>query len=137
MTIASGKQAGDVLAYAGAGGIMGTYAFETGALTMTGSAPVATWETALRAVTYSSTSEDPTGTQAPSDRVVSFVISDGDASSVAVTRIVTTSPSNDVPVLAGVEAGALAYTENDAATCLLYTSPSPRDQRGARMPSSA
>ena len=26
---------------------------------------------------------------------------------------------------------------NGGATCLLYTSPSPRDQRGARMPSSA
>ena len=25
----------------------------------------------------------------------------------------------------------------DAETCLLYTSPSPRDQRGSRMPSSA
>ena len=25
----------------------------------------------------------------------------------------------------------------DAGTCLLYTSPSPRDQRGSRMPSSA
>ena len=28
------------------------------------------------------------------------------------------------------------YDEN-ATTCLLYTSPSPRDQRGSRMPSSA
>ena len=26
---------------------------------------------------------------------------------------------------------------NDIETCLLYTSPSPRDQRGSRMPSSA
>ena len=28
-------------------------------------------------------------------------------------------------------------TENAGYTCLLYTSPSPRDQRGSRMPSSA
>ena len=27
--------------------------------------------------------------------------------------------------------------ENNGKTCLLYTSPSPRDQRGSRMPSSA
>ena len=27
--------------------------------------------------------------------------------------------------------------EGDSVTCLLYTSPSPRDQRGSRMPSSA
>ena len=32
---------------------------------------------------------------------------------------------------------ALGYDVNDRSTCLLYTSPSPRDQRGSRMPSSA
>ena len=33
---------------------------------------------------------------------------------------------------------ATAYTRTDLnGTCLLYTSPSPRDQRGSRMPSSA
>ena len=30
-----------------------------------------------------------------------------------------------------------AYEEVEAYPCLLYTSPSPRDQRGSRMPSSA
>ena len=35
-------------------------------------------------------------------------------------------------------AGMLAYVQtDDCDTCLLYTSPSPRDQRGSRMPSSA
>ena len=29
------------------------------------------------------------------------------------------------------------FTDVDISTCLLYTSPSPRDQRGSRMPSSA
>ena len=33
--------------------------------------------------------------------------------------------------------GDLASRRNAAKTCLLYTSPSPRDQRGSRMPSSA
>ena len=32
---------------------------------------------------------------------------------------------------------AMGVKMNDGRTCLLYTSPSPRDQRGARMPSSA
>ena len=31
----------------------------------------------------------------------------------------------------------IAFCSVDLSTCLLYTSPSPRDQRGARMPSSA
>ena len=29
------------------------------------------------------------------------------------------------------------FKDHDVKTCLLYTSPSPRDQRGSRMPSSA
>ena len=32
---------------------------------------------------------------------------------------------------------SLTKLETDTASCLLYTSPSPRDQRGSRMPSSA
>ena len=32
---------------------------------------------------------------------------------------------------------ALEWAAYDVKTCLLYTSPSPRDQRGSRMPSSA
>ena len=36
-----------------------------------------------------------------------------------------------------VEAFALNWGDNDLMHCLLYTSPSPRDQRGSRMPSSA
>ena len=43
-------------------------------------------------------------------------------------KIVWRIPDGDVP-----------FKKNDApeGTCLLYTSPSPRDQRGSRMPSSA
>ena len=33
--------------------------------------------------------------------------------------------------------GQTPYTRGIYSTCLLYTSPSPRDQRGSRMPSSA
>ena len=35
------------------------------------------------------------------------------------------------------EEGLLYKSKRDAVVCLLYTSPSPRDQRGSRMPSSA
>ena len=38
---------------------------------------------------------------------------------------------------APAEANGSASAYYDPATCLLYTSPSPRDQRGSRMPSSA
>ena len=36
-----------------------------------------------------------------------------------------------------LEAVSGPYLEANLKTCLLYTSPSPRDQRGSRMPSSA
>ena len=36
-----------------------------------------------------------------------------------------------------VEVGDVLYSYEQYMDCLLYTSPSPRDQRGSRMPSSA
>ena len=35
------------------------------------------------------------------------------------------------------EGGAFGFAALEPGSCLLYTSPSPRDQRGSRMPSSA
>ena len=42
-------------------------------------------------------------------------------------------------VVFDVTTGNITYNDEngDPTTCLLYTSPSPRDQRGSRMPSSA
>ena len=40
-------------------------------------------------------------------------------------------------VIAVVLPGTLALSTDQAATCLLYTSPSPRDRQKSRMPSSA
>ena len=112
-----------MLSYGESGTGITAAAFDTasGVLSLSGEATQDAWQTALRLVTYSSTSEDPTGTQASADRVVSFVISDGDASSAAVTRTVTVAPVNDIAVLSGVESAALAYTENDAATVVSST----------------
>ena len=45
------------------------------------------------------------------------------------------SKSQQDSLLGAVESGAVTLI--GATTCLLYTSPSPRDQRGSRMPSSA
>jgi len=68
----------------------------------------------LRTTMFISISHDPTGTQASANRTVSFTISDGNVSSLSVTRTVTVRPVNDAPVLAGVEAAALQYVENHA-----------------------
>ena len=47
--------------------------------------------------------------------------------------------NSDLRLLWDMSIGMIDYGKNEAAyeTCLLYTSPSPRDQRGSRMPSSA
>ena len=42
----------------------------------------------------------------------------------------------DIAVHAGTLCAVIYFFKNDL-NCLLYTSPSPRDQRGSRMPSSA
>jgi hypothetical protein len=80
-----------------------------------------TWQDALRAVTYWSSSEDPTGTQSAGDRIVTFMVSDGDASSASVARVVTVTPANDAPGLGGVENWTLAYTENGNAAVVSAT----------------
>ena len=51
-------------------------------------------------------------------------------------------PGDDIPLIKGSALQAMESSATDAndavyASCLLYTSPSPRDQRGSRMPSSA
>ena len=91
------------------------YDASTGVLTLLGTASLSQWQSLLREVTFSSSSEDPTGTQEPSSRTVSFVINDGYVDSNSVVRTVSVVPVNDAPVLAGIEAQPLQYTENDAA----------------------
>ena len=104
VTISSGLREGDVLAYPGElSGVTATYAASSGVMSLTGRVSVSEWQTALRSVTYSSWSEDPTGTQVASDRTVTFVISDGNVSSAAVSRTVVVTPVNDIPVLANIE----------------------------------
>ena len=48
-----------------------------------------------------------------------------------------TAPSSRTAAAARIERAAAKPTASTTTACLLYTSPSPRDQRGSRMPSSA
>ena len=61
---------------------------------------------------------------------------DLDLSGVRVVRTDSLIECQDIDK-AFHEAGAKLVLLADSTTCLLYTSPSPRDQRGSRMPSSA
>ncbi len=102
---------GDTLNFADQNGIAGVYTAGTGVLALSGTATVAQYQAALRSITFSNTSNDPT-----TSRTVSFVATDGTDPSSAVTHAVTIQPVNDAPTLGG--GGTLGYTENDAATAI-------------------
>ena len=73
----------------------------------------------------------------------------GAATALLLSACATLSPLSDViipnfsdedlgnPMAGYTPAGAVGAPVANRGTCLLYTSPSPRDQRGSRMPSSA
>ena len=77
-----------------------------------------------------------------------YKVNDGELDSDVVTVAITVVPGNDAPIASALTlttpedtavAVALSGTDSDgdALTCLLYTSPSPRDATLSRMPSSA
>lgn len=133
ISVTSGFQAAqDTLEFANSGSsamgnIAGTYNAATGVLSLTssgGTATLAQWQAALRAVTYSNSSDDPN----TSGRTISFTVSDGQANSAAVTKTVTVTAVNDAPANitlsastilaastgAGATVGTLSATDPDS-----------------------
>ena len=84
------------------------YTAGTGVLSITGSAPKATYQTILQGIQYSNTSDAPTTT----DRIVSVVASDGTTPSVERFSFITVSAVNDAPV--NMVPGAQATNEDTA-----------------------
>jgi hypothetical protein len=114
VSISAGHAPGeDVLAFVAPAGISGNYNSGTGVLTLTGSASIADYETALRSVTYENSSDDPSA----ATRTVTFQVDDGGASdnlSDPVTRDVTVTVVNDAPVVTTSD-GSTGYVEDDPA----------------------
>jgi hypothetical protein len=109
------KQTGDVLTVSGVlpGTITPTaYDPGTGVLTLTGHATLDEYETALKQIAYSNTSDDPvTG-----DRLIEVVVNDGANDSNLAVAIISVTATNDAPVIT-VNPSA-AYVENAAAVVL-------------------
>src|SRR6185503_17129753 len=97
------------------GGITGSYNNGTGVLTLTGSATLATYQTALRTVTYFNSSDNPSG----ATRTATFTADDGAAANNLglVTRTISVTPANDAPVVTLISK-SLAYTENQGAVSI-------------------
>ncbi len=85
----------DVLAFSNQNGITGSWNSGTGVLTLSGSATLADYQTALRSITYVNSSEAPS----TATRTVSFVVNDGTANSAAATRNISVAATNEAPVL--------------------------------------
>jgi len=88
----------------GATGIAASYQSGTGILTLTGPASVAEFDQVLSTITYNNTSESPD----TANRVVTFVVSDGSASSTSVSSTITVTAQNDAPLLDN--SSALTFT---------------------------
>ncbi|HYD76783.1 DUF4347 domain-containing protein, partial [Ramlibacter sp.] len=88
----------DQLVFTNQSGITGSWNAATGVLTLSGVASVADYQAALRSITYSNTSEDPS--TAP--RTVTFEVTDGTDSSNVRTGTVLVTAVNDAPVLSPV-----------------------------------
>ena len=75
-------------------GITGTWNAASGTLALVGSSSVASYQAAVRSVTYQNTSENPS----TAARSVTIVVSDGVLSSAPATRQITVTSVNDPPV---------------------------------------
>ena len=93
----------DVLSFTSQNGITGSWNAATGVLTLSGSASVASYQAALRSVTYTNTSANPS-TLARSIRIVA---NDGNALSTPAARIVNVN----VPPVLTTSAGAMSYSQ--------------------------
>ncbi len=105
----------DVLAFTNDGSSMGnivaSYNAGTGVLTLSssgGSATLAQWQAALRAVTYTDTAVTPNS----ASRTVSFQVNDGSSSSGVATRTVTVAATDQTPI-ATASGGSAAFTAGD------------------------
>jgi methionine-rich copper-binding protein CopC len=98
----------DVLSFTNQNGITGIWDVGTGTMLLSGSATKAFYETALRAVKYNNTSDNPN----TSARTVSFTVNDGDAGSNTQTRGINVSAVNDAPTLTSFDGIVETTTQN-------------------------
>ncbi|WP_434632129.1 Ig-like domain-containing protein [Chromobacterium sp. CV08] len=110
----------DVLAFSNTnsttyGNIVASYNSGTGVLTLTssgGTATLAQWQAALRAVTYTDSAVTPNS----STRTISFQVADGNSNaSSAATRTVTVADTDQTPI-ATASSGSTAFTAGNNTT---------------------
>jgi hypothetical protein len=101
----------DVLGFANQNGITGTWNAAAGTMTLSGTATLANYQTALRSITYTNTSDTPNTTT----RTISVTANDGSLNSSAATRAITITAVNDAPT-ATITPATYAATEQTPLT---------------------
>ncbi|PTR01411.1 gliding motility-associated-like protein [Mucilaginibacter yixingensis] len=90
VSVSTAFASGDALNFVNQNGITGSYNSGTGVLTLSGSASLANYQTALQSVTFSSSSASTT------TRGVSFLVGDGVANSSTVSKNISISTSTTI-----------------------------------------
>jgi Cadherin-like len=100
----------DLLGFVTQSGITGSFDSGSGTLSLSGNATVAQYQAALRSVTYTNVSDDPS----TNTRTVTFTVSDGSAAHPlgSTSRQIDVAAVNDASVLSLTPA-PLVYTEGD------------------------
>jgi hypothetical protein len=109
--ISANFQAGDSLNFANQNGISGNYVSGTGVLSLSGTASVADYQTALRSITFSSTNNDP-----GVSKTVEFKVNDAVVDSNLTTKTLAITPVNDEPTLTAPANGGGAVTFTETST---------------------
>ncbi|BBZ30341.1 hypothetical protein MMAD_46360 [Mycolicibacterium madagascariense] len=109
------KQSGDTLAFTPPSGssITGTYDATTGVLTLTGTGTVDQYQTALRSVTFATTSAGLVGL-----RTVTMAVTDGSGAQSISVPLAVTVVANTAPVVSTTLVSALVYTTGSGPTPL-------------------
>ncbi len=85
----------DVLSFAEINDITGSYDTDNGVLTLTGSASLLDYKTILESIKYQNTN---TGDPNTLDRIITWLVNDGELNSGAVTNTITVVGTDDSPV---------------------------------------
>ena len=117
-------QAGDLLSVSGGlpGGIVASaYDAGTGVLTLTGSTTLANYQTALRQIVFSNSSDTPSTI----DRSITVTVNDGESNSNTATATIHVTATNDAPALTGDLSAAVGEAASYAVTTadLNFTDP--------------
>mgnify|MGYP000660438233 CR=1 FL=1 len=94
VSITAHHESTDILSFTNTANVSGAFNAATGVLTVTGTATVAEYQTFMRSVSYSSSSEFPSETT----RAINFIVNDGTSDSDVYSRNVTVDEVNDKPI---------------------------------------